>query len=74
MKYGLDVIVSDIPATHLVGLNKDDYFKTGDFEELADKITKRIKNIRDREYDLSNYDWKKIADTTSDIIHEAAGK
>ncbi len=26
MAYGLDVLVSDIPATHLVDLNKDDYF------------------------------------------------
>ena len=37
MSYGLDVLVSDIPASHLVDLPADDYFSKGDYEELARK-------------------------------------
>lgn len=37
MSYGLDVLVSDIPATHLVDLPADDYFGKGDDKELAEK-------------------------------------
>lgn len=74
MKYGLDVLVSDIPATRLVDLDKEDYFKAGDYEQLADKISERLKNIRKRKYDLSKYDWNDIAETMSDIFHKVAGK
>jgi glycosyltransferase involved in cell wall biosynthesis len=73
MSYGLEVLVSDIPATHLVDLNDDDYFKRGNYEELGKKITERLQNIRSRKYDLSKYDWNKVADTMSDLFHEVAG-
>lgn len=61
MKYELDVLVSDIPAAHLVKLDEQDYFKKGDIDELASKIQKRIGKNRKRSYDLSQYNWKRIA-------------
>ena len=65
MKYGLDVLVSDIPATHLVTLDSVDYFKCGDAEELSEKISKKIKTTKKREYNLTDYDWDKIAKKVS---------
>ena len=67
MSYHLDMIVSDIPATRLVSLNEEDYFEKGSVEILAGKITERLKDIKRRNYDLSGYNWQRIADTVSDI-------
>ena len=72
MKYELDVLVSDIPATHLVDLDADDYFPRGDYKTLATKIEERIKASKKRKYDLSKYDWNKVADTISNIFYEVA--
>ena len=72
MKYGLDVLVSDIPATHLVKLDEDDYFDRGNHEILGQKLSARLKNPKIRQYDLSEYDWNKVAKTMSDIFHEVA--
>lgn len=74
MKYQLDVLVSDIPATRLVNLEEDDYFSRGDCSALAAKIVKRAgKNLR-RNYDLSSFNWDVIAAEVSEILHEVAGK
>lgn len=73
MEYGLDVLVSDIPATHLVDLNDDDYFECGNVDELADKLAKRLDSPCKREYDLSDYNWDSIAYRMSDIFHEVGG-
>ena len=70
MKYGLDVLVSDIPATHLVDLDEDDYFERGNYKMLADKITYRIVNQKQRNYDLTQYDWKHIAEEMSSIYEQ----
>lgn len=74
MSYGLDVLVSDIPATHLVDLDEDDYFEKGNYKALSKKITEKLKAPKKRKYDLREYDWNKIANTMSDVIHEVAGK
>lgn len=72
MKYGLDVLVSDIPATHLVNLNEDDYFERGNYEVLGYKISTRLQNPKRRQYELNEYDWKEVAKTMSNIFHEVA--
>lgn len=64
MRYNLDVIVSDIPATHLVKLDEKDYFETGNYKMLADKMSESIEHFRKRKYDLSKYDWNVIAEKT----------
>lgn len=74
MKYKLDVLVSDIPATHLVKLNKEDYFECGDYKTLSLLITERIIKMNKRTYDLKKYDWKKIADSVSDVFYETVRK
>ena len=70
MNYGIDVLVSDIPATHLVELERKDYFQCGNLEELSEKITEKIKPIKRRKYNLSEYDWKRVAKKMSSIFRE----
>lgn len=72
MRYGLDVLVSDIPATHLVKLDGEDYFERGNHEILGQKISTRLQNPKRRQYDLSEFDWKEVAKTMSNIFHEVA--
>lgn len=60
MAYGLNVLVSDIPATHLVDLNKDDYFDLKDEKSLVQGIIRKLTNNSSRAYNLIDFDWKKI--------------
>lgn len=73
MKYNLDVLVSDIPATHLVKLDSGDYFKVGDATDLATMLQAKIKNIRERYYDLSKFDWREIAKQVTEIYINMLG-
>lgn len=70
MSYKLDILASDIPATHLVKLEEGDYFPSGDFESLGKKMEVKLGEKRTREYDLSEYDWEQIAGKLSHIYDE----
>lgn len=72
MSYGLDVLVSDIPASHLVKLDSEDYFEKGDDLELSDKTSERLKNPQKRKYQLDEYDWDLVAIRTREVLEEAA--
>ena len=75
MSYRLDIIASDIPAAHLAKLDDNDYFPKGDFEALGTKIDEKLSNPKSRDYDLSEYSWRQIAERVSDIYAEInAGK
>ena len=75
MSYGVKVVVSDIPANVEVGLPKDDYFHCGDVDELSRKLTKIISQpLQHIDYDMSKYDWEKIADEVSDVYRELVQK
>lgn len=68
MKYNLDVLVSDIPATHLVALDSKDYFEVGNASDLSSKLQAKIENVSSkRSYDLSEFDWRKIAKQVTDV-------
>ena len=68
MSYGVKVVVSDIPANLEVGLPEEDYFRCGDVDELADKLAKVISAPQEHvEYDMSKYDWEKIADEVAEV-------
>lgn len=70
MKFNLDVLVSDIPATHLVELETEDYFKVDDWQSLSQKIKEKIDNPKSRKYKLDEYDWNAIAKKTSDLYFQ----
>lgn len=68
MSYGLDVLVSDIPATHLVELDKGDYFEKANVSDLALKLRDKLNKPQPRRiYNLDDFDWEKIADKVNDI-------
>lgn len=72
MSYGLDVIVSDIPANKLPCLKSDDFFHVGDIDSLIEKLSEKIVNpVYNREYNLKPYDWDHIALQTVEVYEKA---
>lgn len=80
MSYGLDVLVSDIPANRLAELGKDDFFHLefdpsapdANFEENAERLSDALKHKmanprQSSEYDLRAYDWGHIAQQTLQV-------
>ena len=75
MSYGLDSIVSDIPANRLDCLTDNDFFHAGDTDGLAALIDKKLTDpIKNRHYDLSPYDWDRIADQTIAVYESVITK
>lgn len=69
MGYGLPLVVSDIPATHLVKLPTDNYVCAGNFEAFSSAIGKKWKEATTSvAYDLSEFDWNLIAEKTEHIL------
>lgn len=72
MSRGLDVLASDIPATHLVPLSGGDYFPQGNAAALAEQLRKRLDGERrQRSYDLALFNWDAIAAATAGVYREA---
>lgn len=68
MSYGQDVLVSDIPATHLVELDKNDYFEKANLNDLVQKLREKLSNpMPKRIYNLDDFDWEKIAAKVNNI-------
>ena len=72
MNYCRNVLVSDLPATHLVQLNAEDYFSVGDEEALVHGLRQKLQAVGEREYDLSDFYWPVIAKQTREVLFEAA--
>lgn len=66
MSYGIDVLVSDIPANNAVGLPPDCYFHldANIVPTLSKALESKIQNHATHSYDLSPYDWDAIAAET----------
>jgi len=67
MSYEIDVLSSDIPPNLLVGLDKDDYFRVGDEDDLKEKILLKLNKSKEhsfREFLQNRYNWDKIAAET----------
>lgn len=58
--YNLDMLLSDIPAMHLLELGRNNYFEKGNFKECAKLIEEKLNNIEKISYDLSLYKWDTI--------------
>ena len=70
MSYSRNVLVSDIPATHLVKLPENAYFPVGDTNVLASKIKEELSNPKEVRFDLSEYNWLYIAQQVSNILQK----
>ena len=80
MSYGLSCLASDIPANRNVALGDERFFKPGDAEALAAKITRFITRPLtegEREAQVSmiaqRYDWAEIAERTLQVYRLALG-
>ena len=67
MSYGLKVVVSDIPAHLEIGLSPDCYFRCGDVEDLRRKLDMHLLSQEKPTYDLSPYQWDRIAERVFQI-------
>lgn len=68
MSYGVKVIVSDIPANKEVGLPESDYFPVGNVGALAAKLKEVAgRPLQHVGYDMTKYDWEKIADEVAGV-------
>ena len=68
MSYNIDALVSDIPANILPCLCPSDYFKVGDVEDLSVRLADKLSQLQlQRQYDLADYNWDKIADQTIEV-------
>ena len=73
MSYDLDVVVSDIPANKELDLPEECYFKTGDVDDLAEKLRMRLADKQKRDFKkilVEKYDWGKIAEQTKGIYRK----
>ena len=64
MNFGLPMVVSDIPATHLVELPSECYAKKCDVDSLAKGIEHMYHKQQRCEYDLTEYNWESVAKQT----------
>lgn len=75
MSHGVPAWVSDIPSNREVGLEEDRYFRVGDVDFLSKKMKEldRVPAQRER-FDLSHYDWDRIADDTMEVYRLVASR
>lgn len=72
MSYGLNVLVSDIPANKMVGLNNEDYFKVGSVKSLEEKLQMKLNLKEHTNYKSiieNKYNWDIITKETLQIYH-----
>lgn len=75
MSYNLDVAVSDIEANRLSCLNVNDFFNTGNTEQLSQLLKKKLSAPHlNRVYDLSLYNWDHIARQVVEVYKKALGQ
>lgn len=71
LSYGLPVIVSDIPANKLPIIPSNCFFPTGSIQQLTAKLREKLSMPPERvHYNLSNYDWDRIALQTQNVYRE----
>jgi len=78
LSYGLNVLVSDIPANMEVGLEKRHYFKCGDIKQLANSLNMILNEGVGASYNNKickmledKYEWGKIAQQTIEVYKKS---
>lgn len=74
MSHSLPVFASRLPATDIPQLDDADRFTPADVEDLRDILSTRLPQFMGtrRKYDLSSYDWDRIASLTADVYRRVA--
>lgn len=76
MSYNLDVLVSDIPANVEVQLDRNDYFKVGNVDDLAMQLENKLNNTLNRDFQNvieEKYNWNLIAKQTKGLYEKVSG-
>lgn len=71
MNYRRNIVVSDIPATHLMELQQTDYFTVGDVSGLAERMKQKLNGPSYRIYNLSDFSWEQCAQQVLETYWEA---
>lgn len=74
MSYNLPMIVSDIPATHLIELNSEYYATAGDSISLMNRLEQLYPTAKNIKYDLSAYNWDAVAKQTIEVYKKTLSK
>ena len=75
MSYQLPLVVTDIPATHLIQLPEDNYVEVANSDALAEGISNALKkDFQLQHYDLKDYNWDSIAKQTLDVYRQVLEK
>jgi glycosyltransferase involved in cell wall biosynthesis len=69
MSYGLPIVASAIAANLELGLPEDSYFPVGDTAKMADRILEKLQHNDHVRYDMSRYDWDRIARQMVDEVY-----
>jgi glycosyltransferase involved in cell wall biosynthesis len=74
MSYGIDTLVSDIPANKAVNLPQDCYFHYSDniVPSLRQALEAKLLNPAKHSYDLTPYNWDTIAEQTMEVYEQTA--
>lgn len=71
MSQELNVVVSDIPANKIKELEDGDFFPVGNVDALVAKIEEKLHTgVERRKYDLTNYNWDYIAESTLNVYEQ----
>jgi glycosyltransferase involved in cell wall biosynthesis len=71
MSYQLPLVVTDIPASHLIKLPEDNYVEVANSDALAEGIKNALtKDFELQHYDLREYNWDSIAKQTLDVYKQ----
>lgn len=73
MGHRLPVFASDIPATDIPQIPAADKFPAADTDALASFLSRRYPAAARRDYDLSAYDWSRIASQTEAVYRSVLG-
>ncbi len=77
MSYGLPMVVSDISATHLIELDKNDYAKPADVDSFSQHIRRKLATTPEgyrEKYILDEYKWERVVDDTFSVFDSVAKK
>lgn len=67
MSHGLRIVSTDIPAAHIIELPPENYCRHDSPADMADAIDRVLDAGSTPVYDLSAYDWDRIARQTADV-------
>ena len=74
MSFERKVLASNIPANLAVGLPQQNYFSLDDLDDFIEHIRLLLADtMTEQTYDLSLYNWDKIASQTEAIYHRIVG-